>query len=68
MSDDQLNIKPEHMKRIADALLNDRLPHKVECPHKFDGKVWYSEDGRSGSVTCSRCGLPEMFFDMWRLV
>jgi predicted nucleic acid-binding Zn ribbon protein len=35
--------------------------------HIFDGKVWYSEDGRSGSVTCSICGLPEIFWDQAKL-
>ena len=34
--------------------------------HIFDGKAWYSEDGRTGSVTCSLCGLPEIFWDQAR--
>ena len=37
------------------------------CDHVFDGKVWYSDDGRTGSVTCSKCGLPEIYYDLRRL-
>jgi hypothetical protein len=43
------------------------LSEKNSCNHIFNGKVWYSEDGRTGSVTCSKCGLPEIYYDLRRL-
>jgi hypothetical protein len=30
---------------------------KKNCTHKWDGPIWKSEDGRSESVTCSKCGV-----------
>lgn len=40
---------------------------KSSCNHAFDGKVWYSKDGKTGSITCSKCGLPEIYCDLWNV-
>jgi len=56
---------PETLKRIEEAIVDY---HKnPRCSHLFDGKVWHSEDGGTASVACSKCGLPEIYFDAWRL-
>lgn len=34
------------------------------CEHTWDGEPWESEDGRSWSATCSRCGMTAMSHDM----
>lgn len=46
-------------------------PCKCECPkgpcdHRWDGPwIDLDADGRSSSVTCSRCGMDCMSHDMW---
>jgi hypothetical protein len=62
-----ININPADA--LADLLIwvkEQQISCEICAPtheHIFDGKVWYSEDGRTGSVTCSICGLPEIFWD-----
>ena len=65
MSNDFNFPNQEHFAKLWDKLVKDFSEKK--CEHKFDGKVWYSEDGRTGSVTCSLCGLPEIYYDIRRL-
>lgn len=65
MSDELNPVNLEHMKLIADKVLEKAK--ELNCPHNFNGEIWYSEDGRTGSVTCSVCGLPEIYYDMRRL-
>ncbi len=36
-----------------------------KCGHQWDGPEWESEDGLSGSSTCSKCGMVRMDHDMW---
>lgn len=38
------------------------------CGHVWDGPEVTSDDGLSGSVTCSRCGAPAMEHDLWTLL
>jgi len=40
-------------------------PDGPDCEHVWDGPWAESEDGRSGSVTCSRCGMWKMDHDLW---
>lgn len=35
------------------------------CDHKWDGEGETSDDGRSWSATCSRCGKSAMAHSMW---
>lgn len=34
------------------------------CEHKWDGDEWESDDKLASSVTCSRCGITAMSYDM----
>jgi hypothetical protein len=35
-----------------------------DCDHDWTGTVWDSEDGQCSSVTCVKCGTPQIFHDM----
>lgn len=37
---------------------------RADCDHDRDGPSWESEDGRAGSVSCSKCGVTAMQHDM----
>lgn len=37
------------------------------CEHIWDGPVIYRDEGRTGSVTCSRCGKAQIDHDIWVL-
>lgn len=37
----------------------------VKCRHVWDGPLYESEDGCICSVTCSKCGKPAIYVDMW---
>jgi hypothetical protein len=56
-------------KWIHDGLTREmRHIDETHHHHIFDGQVWYSADGRTGSVTCSICGMPEIFWDEKNLI
>ena len=57
---------------IDDVIYEDSRIVLFQCPpkcsvgeHKWDGPQWNSDDGRQGSVTCSKCGIHAIDEDMF---